>query len=276
MSKRLTLVGLFLGAFLLTGCSLKKPPSALQINTTPPANVFIDGKLLGKTPYQANDLKAGEITVKLIPESTTEPLVYWEEKVKLNPGVLTLIEQDFAATEEALSGQTLTLEKIKEKDAASLSVISDPDGALVSLDGETKGFAPLALDQVSVGDHQITISKEGYEERTIKAKAIVGYRLIASVKLAQEDSSASPSGSSSEEAGGSSSSGGESPQKVKIKSTPTGWLRVRKGPSMVEPEVAKVDPGEEFELLGEDSGWYKIKIDKETEGWISGQYAQKL
>lgn len=261
----------FPGIFFLTGCSLKKPPSALQINTTSVANVFIEGKLVGKTPYQVNDLKAGEIAVKLIPEAVTDPLVSWEGKVKLNAGVLTLIEQEFASSLAGLSGQVLTLEQTKTKSVAGLTIISDPDGTLVNLDGETKGFAPFALEEVAVGDHQISLSKEGYQEKIIKARAIAGYKLIVSAKLAQEQvpTLASPSASPSLESG-------KTEGKVRIKETPTGWLRVRQGPSVADPEVARVNPKEEYPVIGEKTGWYKISLEDAKEGWISSQYAEKI
>lgn len=285
MRKLLILGSLLFCVIFLAGCSLKKAPAALQINTTPVANVFIDGKLMGKTPFQSSNLKAGEISLKLIPESATIPLASWEGKIKLNNGVLTLIERDFAADEASSSGQILTLEKIKDKKAASLSLISDPDGALVHLDGEAKGFTPLTLDKIGVGDHQITVSKEGFTERLVKAKAIEGFKLIANVKLAQEieepvaslSGTPTPTGigkkpSATPTDGESQSASGE----VLIKETPTGWLRVRSSPSTSATELTKVNPGEKYPLLEEKSGWYKIEYEEGKVGWISGQYASKL
>jgi len=275
----------------LSACSLKKTPAALQINTTPAANVFVDGKLLGKTPYQGSDWNPGEVSLKLIPESTTLPLASWEGKIKLSSGVLTLIERDFAVSENESSGEILTLEKIKDKKLATLSVISDPDGTLISVDGEAKGFAPLSLDKIGVGDHQIVVTKEGYEEKTVRAKTIAGFKLIANVKLAQkpETPTASVSGElTPTPAGKASTPTTTSPTpkpsgtvteatKVLIKETPTGWLRVRLGPSINATDSgAKVNPDEEYPLLGEESGWYKIEYEENKEGWISSQYATKI
>lgn len=271
--------------FFFSGCTLKKPPSALQIDTTPSANVLIEGKLSGKTPYQASDLKAGEVTVKLIPESSTQALVSWEGKVKLNTGVLTLIQQEFASAEEKMAGQILTLEKIKDEKSAALSVVSNPDGAMVSVDGEARGFTPLLLDKVGVGDHQILISKDGFGERLIKAKTVLSYKLIINAKLAQAEtpSSATPSATptlavtpKTTVAPKPTVTGKAGETTVKIKDTPTGFLRVRKGPSTAEAEIAKVNPGETYTLLEEKSGWYKISLADGTEGWISSSYASKI
>jgi hypothetical protein len=287
MRKLFALASLFFCLSLLAGCSLKKAPAALQINTTPIANVFVDGKLMGKTPFQSSNLKVGEISLKLIPESATIPLVSWEGKIKLNNGVLTLIERDFAADEAGSSGQILTLEKLKDKKTASLSLISDPDGALVHLDGEAKGFTPLTLEKIGVGDHQIVVSKEGFAEKNVKAKAIEGFKLIINTKLAQEAEEqpvASLSGTPTPTVTGKkltpTPTGSEKSQpasgEVLIKETPTGWLRVRSSPSTSGTELVKVNPGEKYPLLEEKSGWYKIEYEEGKTGWISGQYASKL
>ena len=67
-----------------------------------------------------------------------------------------------------------------------------------------------------------------------------------------------------------------SPQEmIEILATPNGWLRVRQGPGTSYPEIAKVNSGEEFPLLEEKEGWFKLKLSEEQEGWVSGQYARK-
>lgn len=276
MKKLFAVAGVLLSSFLLSGCSLKKAPAALQINTIPAANVFVDGKPMGKTPYYGADFKAGEVEVKLIPESTTTALVSWEGKVKLIGGVLTLIDREFTASEDASSGQILTLEKIKDKKSASLSVITEPDGSLIKVNGEAKGFAPLALEKLNEGDHEIIISKEGYTEKKIRAKAALGYRLIVNAKLALsggETVSLTPT-PSAKATPRATDTQMEKPY-IQVKDTPTGWLRVRMEPSVSATEAAKINPGEKYPLLDEKSGWYKIRYSGTKEGWVSGQYATK-
>lgn len=62
---------------------------------------------------------------------------------------------------------------------------------------------------------------------------------------------------------------------VTIQSTPTGWLNVREGPATTYKQVKKINPGETYKFLEEKSGWYKIKLDEATDGWIASQYAKK-
>ncbi|MGB9637172.1 MAG: PEGA domain-containing protein [Microgenomates group bacterium] len=281
--------------FLLSGCSFKKAPAALQIKTQPTANVLIDGKLLGKTPYQADNLKAGEITLKLIPESDNQSLVSWEGKIKLAGGVLTLIEREFGTGEADSSGQILTLEKAKTKEA-SLSVVSDPDGALVKIDGDSKGFTPLAVDKIEEGDHEIVVTKDGYTDKTLNAKAIAGYKLVVNVKLA---TIASPSASPTPLATSSASltptvsvtpktgrasptptaAAGRSSGYITVKENSLGFLRVRDNPSGTEiAKIEPIDPQKKYPLLEEKSGWYKIEYETGKEGWVSAdsRYTEKV
>ena len=59
---------------------------------------------------------------------------------------------------------------------------------------------------------------------------------------------------------------------VVILDTPTGWLRVRNTPDGAE--VSKVNVGETLELLGVESGWYRIKLADDSSGWISKEYSE--
>lgn len=305
--KKVFLLVLLIGSSLfLSGCSFKKPPAALQIKTKPVANVLIDGKLLGKTPYQSSSLQGGELSIKLIPESETQSLVSWEGKVKVAGGVLTLIEREFGSGEGDSSGQILTLEKTKSKEA-SLSVISDPDGALVKLDSESKGFAPLVVDKLSEGDHEIVVSKDGFVERVINAKAIAGYKLIVNVKLAQSGLAANITPTATPSSGPTpkitvtptpkasktsptptatpssitptSGATGQNLGYVLIKENSLGFLRVRNSPSGTEiAKIQPIDPQKKYPLLEEKSGWYKITYEEGKEGWVSAdsKYTQKI
>lgn len=62
---------------------------------------------------------------------------------------------------------------------------------------------------------------------------------------------------------------------VTITETPTGWLNVREGPAVSYNMIKKINPGESYTFLEEKTGWYKIKLGEEKEGWIASQYANK-
>lgn len=277
-------------ALVLVGLIIKSKffgrqgPGALQISTTPTATVFLDGTQAGITPYFDDKIKAGEHTVKLVPESTEGNLTSWEGKVNLLPGILTSIKRTFAVNEAESSSEMITLEKAGRKDQSSLAVISIPDQAVVKLNGEPKGFTPLSLENLTPADYQITISSSGYEEKTVSAHTIGGYKLIVNVKLAQTIDGieeATPSGETEEEeeeeveTTPTPKAQATPPAKpyIKVKETPTGFLRVRMGPSTSATEAAQIKPGEMYPYLDEEEdGWLKIEYKEDEEGWVSGVY----
>ncbi len=59
---------------------------------------------------------------------------------------------------------------------------------------------------------------------------------------------------------------------LKINSTPTGYLNVRTGPSISNPIITKVHPGESYPYTDTKNGWYKINLPANQSGWVSGQY----
>ena len=311
MSRSFLLKFSFLVIFslLFSACSLpffgKKKQAALQVTTAPKATVFLDGEHIGTTPFFDDKLKPGEYTLKLVPDDTES--MPWEAKIKLVSGILTVVSRELANSPELSSGYILSLESLADKKDLSLAVVTNPDGAVVSLDSEPKGFSPLLVDKASEGEHLLVVSSPGYVEKSLKAKLVVGYKLTASVQLAklpeepekkeeeedkaleEEDSEKTTSEtkktvkeSSTEEESTSSASTTEEDEierpYVKIKETPTGWLNVRSEPSTSGKEetiITKIDPGEVFPFIEKnDTGWYKIELEDGEMGWITSRYAE--
>ena len=307
--KKATILTIILGilllgvaAFVIKSTLLKPAFAGLQVKTVPTSTVFIDGKNVAQTPYDEKQLKAGEVTLKLVPQSTTGSFASFEKKIKLSSGTQTIIEWDFGESESSSSGEIMTLEKNSDKQKAGLTIISSPDSSLVKVDGEPKGFTPVSLDKLEAGDKQITLSATGFSERNINAKLLAGYKLILSVKLAENQESPAPETSPTPSVGltptptpktGAKTTPTPTPTPktgskvtpspvslkrpyVTIKETPTGWLRVRADASTTSAEVARVNPGESYPLVEEKSGWYQITYTTGKDGWISGQYAEKF
>jgi hypothetical protein len=57
-----------------------------------------------------------------------------------------------------------------------------------------------------------------------------------------------------------------------IKSTPTGWLRVRSAPSLTGAIIGSVYPNQRYAFSQEKNGWFNITISGSQKGWVSGQY----
>lgn len=292
----LILVGLILRGKLFSRPGL----SALSISTTPKATVFIDNIQVGTTPFLNEKVKFGEHTIRLVPETTTGELVPWEGNVNLTPNILTVINRTLSSTEAASSGMILWLEKINSSDKSLLSVVSIPDQAVLRVDDAPKGFAPVILEDISVGSHQLVVSSTGFEEKTISIKTVAGYKLVVNVQLAQkiegiaETESITPTPSSrvtpSPKITPTPPKNSPTPKVtpkttltpperpyVEIKETPTGWLRVRAEPSTQAEELGKLYPGDTAPYLNEEkTGWYKIEYQSGKEGWISKTYADLI
>lgn len=277
-------------AIFLFGGRLGKKKAAIQLNAHPRAAVYINGEEAGTTPYDNSEIKAGEISLRLVPEATFS--ASWERKLVLNPETQTVVNWEFNANSELEAGELLYLEKTSFKDKAGLVVSCVPDSCSVTVDGQMRGFAPLNLEDIGDGSHKILISLPGYKTREIMARAISNYRLLIEIKMAEEtvseeeltdqekeEEEEEEGEEGTKEAGEEEKEAGEEEMErpyVLIKDTPTGWLRVRIEPSTAATEAAKVDPGDKFSLLDEESGWYKIEYDDGEEGWISGRYAEKF
>lgn len=239
--------------------SQKKPlPGALQVTSTPQVDVFLDEKLLGKTPFYDEQIAPGEYNLRLAveDESTSSS---WQAKIKIAPRVLTAVDRNLDSNDSKSFGAVLTMEQLNNKKSTEISLFSNPDGAVVKLDSLDKGSTPLIIRGVSAGDHQLLFLYPGFQDLPLRITVNPGYNLLARVKLATlESPPATTSGA-----------------KVKIGETPTGWLRVRVEPSLTSSETARVSPGETYPLLEEQEGWLKIQYEDGKEGWVSSQYAQK-
>lgn len=245
--------------------------SALQITSVPSASVLLDDKKVGKTPYYDDKLKSGEYTIKLAPPENAGSFSSWTGKIKLTPETMTVINWQLGKDDTAAEGEILSLEPAVDK-ATELAVLtSSPDSAEVRVDSQIKGQTPLILKDITPGDHEIILTKEGYNQRIVPAKAVVNYRLTINAQLSQAEV-ASPSAAPVPEA---TASAQLSKNTAVIKETETGFLRVRFEPTLNATEAARVKPGDEFPLIDEKDGWTEIEYEKGKNGWVSSQYVEK-
>jgi hypothetical protein len=267
----------------------------LRIDSMPVSNIFIDNNNIGRTPYKEK-FNVGEYTVKLVPESAVNQLVSWQGKISVGQNSLTYVNATLSESELTTAVDRVWLEKITSKQS-ELSVTTSPDGATVLVDDVVKGVTPLSLQDITAGEHAVSITNVGFQTRPMKIITTPGYRLIMNFKLAlsQGESpgesispatqSAAPSGkitpvpkSPSGVKTATQSATQPDPPKpfVIIKDTPTGFLRVRMEPTTGATEAARVNPGEKYTITDSQNGWYEISYDGVNSGWVSGQYAEKV
>lgn len=245
------------GSIFLLGI-LRPKTAGILVETNVEAQVFVDGKRLGRTPLDTT-LSPHEVVVRIVPNSQ---FLAYETKVNLSAGIKTIVRRNFGLTEAVSSGQIISFEKVSDT-AGVISVVTDPDGGRVFLDGRPVGFAPLKLAKIMAGNHKITIEYPGFGQNSFNIKTVDGYKLTAVVKLAQADTA---------------TLGVQTQQvlpQVEVLKTTSGFLSARETPSTASNEVGKVIDEQKYNLISKsaDSEWYEIDLGGGKSGWISALYA---
>lgn len=310
--KRLVLVPfLLLFSLILSGCTSffdKNNKAGLQVLTNDvTASIFLDGQYVEKTPYINKELKPGQYALRIEPEDSS--LVPYDTTVNLGRGLLTVVTWKPGTQTELSGGVVYELEKLSSTKQTELSIITIPDGAVVSIDDGEKEFSPLLKTDVKPGTHEIAISLPSYESQSHTINVVEGHRLNVLVSLAKNpsegpttqttgstnNSDATPTASTSsvakQPATASTSAqksdldtiqlSGEQLTGPTITISPTNFfqdgkevLRVRDGMGAAAKELGFAPVGSRYAYLNESSGgWYKINF-QGKEGWVSATYAK--
>lgn len=253
----------------------------LKIITSPTANVIINNQSKGKTPFEIT-LDEGEYLIKLVPESTeASESASWSGKVKVFSNTLTYMNRELGVDDISSSGVIFSVKKMDKKptkkQTGEIEILTEPDGAIVSLDNEEQGIAPVVLSEIPAGDHELSTFSPGFFRRSQKIRIEDGYRVIAEFKLSIDPTHKRVEKKDPEEIRNEATKSAEltSSFSVTINDTETGWLRVRFEPTLNASEAAKVTPGTSFTVMEEKEGWYKIEYEKGKVGWVSSNYVTK-
>ena len=236
----------------LLGIKQKSGISVLSIPDQ--ATVFLDGKEVGKTPYEDKNLDVKQYSIKLEKDNAL-----WQGNVKLTSGTMIVINRDLAKDQASSSGEILTLDK-----GRGLTIISNPSDSEVEIDGKVVGKTPITINS-NIGEHTILVSHPNYLKRSIKASQPKDFSLTVSVDLALSEADLTQI---------SAPVITQTPEII-VKSTPTGFLRVRDQGSLLGKEIAQVKAGDTLILLEEQSGWDRVRLSNGTEGFVSSTYVEK-
>ncbi|MBU1132746.1 PEGA domain-containing protein [Patescibacteria group bacterium] len=145
------------------------------------AQVLVNNKIVGKTPFESKSIKPGTNTV-LIRNETRE----YQTSIKFLPAKKDLIYavgviRDLGVSDIFSSGQEFWFDKESPED--SLRVISEPSGAEVYLDETKIGVTPFSSQNISSGDYELKISHTGYEPQIARISVHKGYTLNGLIKL---------------------------------------------------------------------------------------------
>lgn len=266
----------FLVTFLLSQRDSGK--GALQVTSVPQSNVYLNNAYIGQTPLCKCDgknlLPTGDYTIRLVPVDAHFSSTPFEQKITITKSVLTVVDRTFGdgATSQG-SIITLLPQENGNTKSATLSITSFPTGVHASLDGNSIGDVPLTTTNVIESDHDLLLTKPGYSDKTIRIHTVNGYVLSIVAFLGIDPNALTASASAAVQV--ATSSAVPTLAKVTILTTPTGFLRVRKDPSLGGAEIAQVKPGEIYDLVTQQDGWTEIKLTDGTEGWVSSTYVQK-
>ena len=134
------------------------------------ASVTLDGSYIGRTPANSSlnldTITPGEHTIAL------ELPGYQPYSTRIN------------VSSQLVSSVNAVL--IPASDAftkGALSVTSDPEGATISVDNSSIGISPLTSIDIAAGNHQVTITLEGYQDYSTSILIVAGNTSTVSATL---------------------------------------------------------------------------------------------
>ena len=298
MHERRSWIGVFvivsLGAFLFSGC-LPKLKGGLQVLTDDvPATIYLDGKVMEKTPYLNKELKSADYMLEIRPDDVS--YVPYQTKVKLKNGMLTVVNWKPGKRPETSGGVIFETESLRNNRMTELVITTIPDGGIIYVDGVTRGFAPVTVQGLTKGEHQLEVRLPSYETQVQPINVLEGYRILVTAKLGKKEyqapktsslatSSATVTATASAKTNTSLTATSAATKKqtllapkVTIKSTNffqngKEVLRVRSDATTNSRELGFATVGDDYKYLNErKEGWVKIQFGTQV-GWVARQFA---
>ena len=159
---------------------LKKAGGAvLTVNSLyQPFSVSLDDNPLGATPIDQASLNGGERSLLLSDSHST-----YSTKLNFLDGTRSVVNWGLGPSEAFNEGEVMWFERMRRGDSATLVVISDPEGVEIRVDGVLIGNAPLLSGDLTVGEHTLSLTKDGYKSREVFINLQRGYKLNIKAKL---------------------------------------------------------------------------------------------
>ncbi len=127
------------------------------------AQLSLDGKTLGQTPFTGENITAGRHKLKLeVAENTNNYFVTSELDIVINPNNTTIVKANPAPDASLFSYTVISSENRKDGDALLL-IKALPQDVRVSIDGNNVGSAPYVSESITEGAHQLMLDKSGYK-----------------------------------------------------------------------------------------------------------------
>jgi hypothetical protein len=125
----------------LDSAATQAVPPSLEVSSEPSdASVSVDGQYLGKTPFTTDKFEAGTYTITV-------------SKFGYSP---------YTTNASFENGKTTLITATLPAQPGSLTVITDPAGATIGIDGKNAGISPVTITDLAPGNHTVAITKDGY------------------------------------------------------------------------------------------------------------------
>ena len=138
--------------------------------------IYVNDELLGPLPYNSDEITAGDNKVTVKGNG-----VEYEVSLNFAPNSEVVLKRDLGVSQSFSGGQNFWLETADSD--IILSVISEPKGAEVLIDGTRVGSTPYSSSDLVPGDYELQVSLPGYESQKARIEVTNGYRLNSSVSL---------------------------------------------------------------------------------------------
>ncbi len=161
----------------------------LKIESVPEnANVFVDEKQVGVTPWESNKVEAGLRKIRLTVDNTD-----WEGKVEVAAGTETLVKRILGPSQNFSGGLVVSYQKTKNGNSSpSLAITAKPAGVKVLIDSK-EYETPAVLDKVlagsagrpadSAGKHKLKFVLDGYLDEEIEVEIKSGFLTNVDVEM---------------------------------------------------------------------------------------------
>jgi len=137
-------------------------PGALVLNSTPvEASVVVNEVYRGRTPLTLEEIDPGSYTVTFSRFGYTK----------------------FSTPVKVVSGKITEVTATLVPETGSLAVNTSPMGAQLALDGILIGQSPVTLTGITVGNHTLTIQKEGFAPVNQTVRVIADQQTVTNIML---------------------------------------------------------------------------------------------
>ncbi|MBN1162872.1 PEGA domain-containing protein [Patescibacteria group bacterium] len=143
--------------------------------------VYINGEMVGNTPYRSQEITPGENTIEIKHENRS-----YQTSLTFLPNTNTYlhhvgINRDLGVSDYFSAGNEFWFEEDSSNNI--LRIVSEPSGASVYIDGNEVGKTPFLANNLTEGDYDLRIEEEGFESQEARINVKSGYTLNITVKL---------------------------------------------------------------------------------------------